>query len=323
MLKDLICQGTELVESIKVPNFVCSRQQLVNTRAPESSRSDGLTFSLSLSPPFNKRSKSAPVAHTKGSGSDTDNASEEVNGHDENSLDDPVDEADGLPGDDDSREPARQNGSRPGHHGSSDELINEHFYDMPEGEDYMAIYETIDRKRQEAKELKNRSASMEELETPTHSIKSFNMNNGGGGGGGGRAEPQMPKDPAKRRHRSKSGSKSSENRKSAPDPPLDPVGDGMAQFLKKALRIEGPQLTQRTLTIRKNARESLGMRIGGGIGSNEGDTPIYVANIHPHGCIGKSKQLKVAVIFSIYFYTDLYFYSSFLWWPWKNSLAML
>ena len=40
-------------------------------------------------------------------------------------------------------------------------------------------------------------------------------------------------------------------------------------------------------------RESLGMRIGGGIGSNEGDTPIYIANIHPHGCIGKSKQLKV------------------------------
>jgi hypothetical protein len=47
------------------------------------------------------------------------------------------------------------------------------------------------------------------------------------------------------------------------------------------------------LVYRKNARESLGMRIGGGIGSNEGDTPIYIANIHPHGCIGKSKQLKV------------------------------
>ncbi len=47
------------------------------------------------------------------------------------------------------------------------------------------------------------------------------------------------------------------------------------------------------VTIKKNVRESLGMRIGGGIGSNEGDTPIYVANIHPHGCIGKSKQMKV------------------------------
>ena len=39
------------------------------------------------------------------------------------------------------------------------------------------------------------------------------------------------------------------------------------------------------------------MRIGGGIGPNEGDTPIYVANIHPHGCIGKSKQLKVSSVF--------------------------
>ena len=67
----------------------------------------------------------------------------------------------------------------------------------------------------------------------------------------------------------------------------------MAAFLKKALRIEGPQLVQRTVAIKKNVRESLGMRIGGGIGSNEGDTPIYIANIHPHGCIGKSKQMKV------------------------------
>ena len=59
------------------------------------------------------------------------------------------------------------------------------------------------------------------------------------------------------------------------------------------LLFQGPQLCQKTVTIRKTVRESLGMRIGGGIGSNEGDTPIYIANIHPHGCIGKSKQLKV------------------------------
>ena len=76
-------------------------------------------------------------------------------------------------------------------------------------------------------------------------------------------------------------------------PPI-PAGS-MAAFLKKALRMEGPQLQQRLITIKKNARESLGMRIGGGIGSNEGDTPIYIANIHPHGCIGKSKQMKVGI----------------------------
>ena len=83
---------------------------------------------------------------------------------------------------------------------------------------------------------------------------------------------------------------------SGPPPPYSPPAAGnneMAQFLKNALRIEGAQMTQKTVTIRKNARESLGMRIGGGIGSNEGDTPIYIANIHPHGCIGKSKQMKV------------------------------
>ena len=37
---------------------------------------------------------------------------------------------------------------------SSDDMLAEHFYDVPEGEDYLAIYETIDRKRQEAKEFK-------------------------------------------------------------------------------------------------------------------------------------------------------------------------
>ena len=40
----------------------------------------------------------------------------------------------------------------------------------------MAIYKTIARIRQEAKDMKVKSASMEELETPTGSVKSFNMN---------------------------------------------------------------------------------------------------------------------------------------------------
>ena len=31
------------------------------------------------------------------------------------------------------------------HHGSLDDMINENFYDLPEGEDYMAIYESIER----------------------------------------------------------------------------------------------------------------------------------------------------------------------------------
>ncbi len=73
-------------------------------------------------------------------------------------------------------------------------------------------------------------------------------------------------------------------------------GANVSGLLKRALRLEGHHLhlhRQRVVTVRKSARESLGMRIGGGIGSSEGDTPIYIANIHPHGCIGKSKQMKV------------------------------
>ena len=33
-------------------------------------------------------------------------------------------------------------------------MLAEPFYDVPEGEDYLALYETIDRKRQEAKDFK-------------------------------------------------------------------------------------------------------------------------------------------------------------------------
>lgn len=61
---------------------------------------------------------------------------------------------------------------------------------------------------------------------------------------------------------------------------------------RRTLRIEGAKLQQKTVTISKGPNESLGMRIGGGVGSNEGDTPIYIANINPQGPVGKSKQVK-------------------------------
>ncbi|MPC16229.1 E3 ubiquitin-protein ligase LNX [Portunus trituberculatus] len=34
------------------------------------------------------------------------------------------------------------------------------------------------------------------------------------------------------------------------------------------------------------------MRIGGGLGSNEGDTPIYIANINPQGPVGRRRNVK-------------------------------
>ncbi|KAK3871161.1 hypothetical protein Pcinc_023675, partial [Petrolisthes cinctipes] len=76
----------------------------------------------------------------------------------------------------------------------------------------------------------------------------------------------------------------------------------LVQGLRRSLRIEGPSSTsgssgnphlhQKTVTITKGVNESLGMRVGGGLGSNEGDTPIYIANINPQGPVGKSKQVK-------------------------------
>lgn len=50
----------------------------------------------------------------------------------------------------------------------------------------------------------------------------------------------------------------------------------------------------------QGGNESLGMRIGGGLGSNEGDTPIYIANINPQGPVGKSKQVKVRSTTTLY-----------------------
>jgi len=227
-----------------------------------------------------------------------------------------------------------------------------HHYEVPNGpnggeedtEDYMAIYETLDRVRdrgqmssasgacaapksqrhpRDADSLgRGKSHSMEALETPTPSLKSFEFPES--------AEDKADKDKdqqqGRKRHGSKSQTESALQRnqhhrqsnghhrhKSAangsppsqaphPPPPYPspppPAGaasaPSVAAFLKRALRIEGPQLCRRVVTVKKNVRESLGMRIGGGIGSNEGDTPIYIANIHPHGCIGKSKQMKVS-----------------------------
>ena len=246
-----------------------------------------------------------------------------------------------------------------------------HVYDVPEGEDYMAIYETIDRKRQEAREMKNKSHSMEALETPNASIKgdddqsshfdfninetskkdsykqsdalsssrrrhrskphesnkssvkntsnSFHQNEHKRWSIHERAIPSSesssayPQQPNKKISSSANGQSISTNgsaqpnnhqiiRSNATNPDIsNDVTDGsMASFLKRALRMEGPQLCQRTVTIKKTVRESLGMRIGGGIGSNEGDTPIYIANIHPHGCIGKSKNLKVILLEGLY-----------------------
>ena len=155
------------------------------------------------------RSKSAPSARPRDSDSDTVSEADNLrtNGNREEAK-----EEEGRHCINGSRETIRNNNL---HHGSSDSVVNEPFYDLPEGEDYMAIYETIDRKRQEVKEMKARSASMEELETPNASLKSFNINSDSVTANC-KAEPQIPRD--KKRHRSKSGSNNKEHRKSIPEP---------------------------------------------------------------------------------------------------------
>ncbi|XP_052261117.1 ligand of Numb protein X 2-like isoform X2 [Dreissena polymorpha] len=46
------------------------------------------------------------------------------------------------------------------------------------------------------------------------------------------------------------------------------------------------------ITINKDVQESLGISIAGGMASPRGDTPIYVTNINPQGCLGQSEQIQ-------------------------------
>ena len=274
---------------------------------------DGLTIS-------HVRSKSAPAMHHKnnnhrspstGNGSEAlscanGNYEEEDDESDEEMKDEPQEVRPQFVKSKEQKQNLRNN-IKPSCRSSE-----KHVYDIPEGDDYMAIYETIDRKSDASRrEQMMKSHSMEALETPTHSVK---------GDDDTEVEDAYQRHPKRRHRSSKSKCQRHEicqckrrsyhehcttnsqtaqpqthpkNRNGNDAENYDLTDGSMASFLRKALRMEGPQLQQRTITIKKTIRESLGMRIGGGIGSNEGDTPIYIANIHPHGCIGKSKQLKV------------------------------
>ncbi|XP_071439109.1 ligand of Numb protein X 2-like isoform X2 [Hetaerina americana] len=57
------------------------------------------------------------------------------------------------------------------------------------------------------------------------------------------------------------------------------------------IKLDESNLKQRTVIISKSVNESLGMRIGGGMGSSEGNIPIYIANIHPQGCVGRTQEI--------------------------------
>lgn len=39
--------------------------------------------------------------------------------------------------------------------------------------------------------------------------------------------------------------------------------------------------------------ETLGISVAGGVNNPQGDIPIYVSNINPEGCLGKSEQIQV------------------------------
>ncbi|QQP34685.1 Uncharacterized protein FKW44_022657, partial [Caligus rogercresseyi] len=194
-----------------------------------------------------------------------------------------------MPNDRQGRRRSRDSPGTPGEMASSSEELDEPLYDNLDGEDLMGIYETLDRKRSESKEIA-KSHSMEALETPDKPPP---------------AVPAKASAPANRRqsfHESmdQEGGVNSNNNNNNNNNVAPNVNNGnsssMSAFIRRALRIQGPTLLQKTVIVKKNPRESLGMRIGGGIGSNEGDTPIYIANIHPHGCIGKSKQMKVRAL---------------------------
>ena len=50
--------------------------------------------------------------------------------------------------------------------------------------------------------------------------------------------------------------------------------------------------------VSQDASESLGISIAGGVQSPRGNTPVYVTNINPGGCIGRCRQVKVGACIS-------------------------
>ena len=58
--------------------------------------------------------------------------------------------------------------------------------------------------------------------------------------------------------------------------------------------------------------ESLGISVSGGVNSPQGDTPIYVTNIKPTGCLGRTKQIKVRSRLLIFIVSDVNFFVKFL-----------
>nr|XP_022322951.1 ligand of Numb protein X 2-like isoform X3 [Crassostrea virginica] len=52
------------------------------------------------------------------------------------------------------------------------------------------------------------------------------------------------------------------------------------------------QSGEKLVTVSKEAHETLGISVAGGVDSPRGDTPIYITNINLTGCLGKTKQVK-------------------------------
>ncbi|XP_060573716.1 ligand of Numb protein X 2-like isoform X2 [Ruditapes philippinarum] len=64
---------------------------------------------------------------------------------------------------------------------------------------------------------------------------------------------------------------------------LDP-GDASWPMCRKCREVN--------ISINKDPSETLGISIAGGVGNPRGDTPVYITNINPLGCLGKSGQVQ-------------------------------
>ncbi|ESO97584.1 hypothetical protein LOTGIDRAFT_103997 [Lottia gigantea] len=51
-------------------------------------------------------------------------------------------------------------------------------------------------------------------------------------------------------------------------------------------------IVERTIHVTKDTCETLGVSVAGGVASHRGDTPIYITNINPKGCLGRTGKLK-------------------------------
>ncbi|XP_014670633.1 PREDICTED: ligand of Numb protein X 2-like [Priapulus caudatus] len=69
--------------------------------------------------------------------------------------------------------------------------------------------------------------------------------------------------------------------------------DNVAKLVQNIKSIMADRVCrERVITVHKDANETLGMSVAGGVGAQRGNTPIYISNIYHKGCLGRTGHIQ-------------------------------